>query len=389
MSPQPQNPQEKLLKEFSERSMSAPLIFLADKIGRNAKERCDLVFANRDVVLAMFMKRQEIDVKHKNVAKRDSDIRKNLGQATGLMRTWRAGVAITGDNPYGHFHIDYSSHLRIGILSIIDCIEGQGRWHDSEKHAMRVAFCATIPENVFRFLVDVGASPVDLIGILKGLPQDVPQDVLLNIAQIYVGKCQTRANLRSFWPNALGDDFRRVRAYLLGMRVAFVPNPGDNPRDSHVFQFFADLRLDDWFRLIFTLVTAAQATLASGHGLNEKLSLAYYDIAISTVAKFSGQQLDEAGKFADSCLDRVRAGERFCPHITAIPRIFDCQTADEHYTELSAYCQARRAAGWYVMDLTILPFAEGTALERYHIGPICFPPSGPPSHLSRLLAEGA
>ena len=393
MSFGPTNKHEARVKSLCAASMAAPLLFHPDRVDWNAKEVCDLVFANRDVVILLTMAEQE--VVHSNVEDNlrvaDEKIEHNLRQAKGAIRRWKNGRVLVGSNDHGPFEIPYDNAIKVAVLSVIDCHVGIARLHADKAAEWKIDLCATLPHSAMERLVKSRCSVVDIVGICKCLPPEtISEKELCKYVDQYIGTCQTKANLRQYWPNELGKDFARIIAILAAMRI-YSPSHGsiESPRNG-CFQQMADLSLLEMYRLITTMYSAARTAQVTAATVNEILSLSHYSFAISTISHIDRAQLERAGAFADELLAKLQKSEvAYGPHILAIADPFFSRSVQPPYESFFSFCDARIAAGFKILLLTVPVGTPGAALPGYHIAVVSYPPNPPASRLSLLLGKSS
>jgi hypothetical protein len=170
------SPQEVLLNQLSQATIGANFAFEPDEYrkGNAKREPADLVWACNNCIILMYMAQR----KHKqrtveaHAQMRQALIKHNLGQAKGWLTEWRGGTQpLKGENARQSFHIKYGDFQHIVVLSVLDCGDDSGYYHQSFVEQTGVALCATLSQDVILSLLSIGGSMYDLLSLIKSQGQ--------------------------------------------------------------------------------------------------------------------------------------------------------------------------------------------------------------------------
>jgi hypothetical protein len=216
--------QETLLKDFAERSLAAPFVFVPRK-QRNGDEPADLVWACNNCVILMYMTEHKVYAdKQKRTRVLQKSIQHNLRQAQGWLRAWRQGHYLSGDNGFYNFSLKYDSSYRVVILSVIKCGDAVAELHDEDAKRLAVSCCVTLPQSCVQQLAQNGLTSLDLVHLINLMRLQhgtgpVSEGCFHDILTTYCRASAVSAGVQRFWPTfELDDRFHEVVGPITGTR---------------------------------------------------------------------------------------------------------------------------------------------------------------------------
>lgn len=230
------SPQEVLLQQIGETSLGRQFVFEPANYrkGSGSREPADLVWACNNCIVLMYMalrkhKRRKPDA-HAFIRK--ELIKHNLKQAKGWLSEWRNnGQLLTGHNATRQFSIAPADYQHVVVLSVLDCGDNLGEYHQDYADALNVTLCATVPHTALIEIARIGGGLIEvliLIGSLRGLAYlGIPPvcDALWVVRENHTQALQYADPERkwiSYSPNEATETIRQILNWLRGPNSAFV-----------------------------------------------------------------------------------------------------------------------------------------------------------------------
>lgn len=282
-----QSEQERLMRLISEQSMGAPFIFAPDQYakGNASREPSDMAWVCNNCVLLMYLKKT-------NRSAEETTLR-NLRQAAGWLRAWKAGQPLRGKNSYKEFDIPFIAKRHIVILSITDCPDAIARCHQDKVLEMGVTLCATLPLSVVHELVQMHASMIDLlafINILRSNNLKLSEVEAVDFAKVYYTESRKTANAEPPWPYEEWKSSFSKASFLIHTlrRAPTTEHTTTTYANEEVASIFNDLALVHYIKMAFTLTTCIEVVRRKiSNVYTEILETEHYRIKIGAVSDLS------------------------------------------------------------------------------------------------------
>lgn len=114
----------------------------------------------------------------RQAARYASSIEHNLRQAKRSIRYWRdSGQVLSGENPHFKFHLSYSPHRPIVVISVVDVGVPLARHHGLLDPDLPIAHCVTMPLRFLDRMLRSGAALFDFVTVLERV-EDSPRHEL-------------------------------------------------------------------------------------------------------------------------------------------------------------------------------------------------------------------
>ena len=297
------SPQEVLLKQLSLTSIGFDYVFEPDEYrkGASVREPADLVWACNNCLILMYMyqRKHKKRTPEQHAQFRRGMIGHKLDQAKGWLREWRVrGRPITGNNEMRSFSIEPADFQYIVVLSVLDCGDHDGEYHEDFVREHNVTHCATVPQSALLHIAHMGAgimTVIELVGILA-VHSKTRAGVLCSTNQVLAllhKSALDNADPQRKWltenpdemTGFLHDFLTRLRASSQDVRLEL---PSGEIEWSPA-SILLDLSLSAWYSILYEL----RKGIAFAGPTNERASIIGlesdgYNVCIAVVAFLSG-----------------------------------------------------------------------------------------------------